>query len=700
MVTRSSETAGMSAEAPLTGLQMRALEGQEDLEKHQLCFVVYQGARKVAWTGEWSCMESCQAPAATSNGGGPMASHLVPPNLISATMSLVQAPKCFSEPITQRKPMKPAFKVRLELKYKSNLQLPIRLEACSLSEPAVEQLLKLHSEGGALAGLPGLSRHQELEHSSISLCIQTLDGQTHSNGTRRHVEDFEFTDMRFSKSSRMHQRWILFSCRLGVDALHLLYKLPTIVLSRKTDQFEKACAILMTKDHMRTNLWSRPSSGQLPDTSIPNNVHGNTKVMDAALGGAGRLQLNDGAVPSGELGIPEPEERIRKWVIEKYDETKFTRKLTKYDMMYLVARASSNCFQSGQMPSENFEKSHQWADFQHWFLMCLKSLQQEEHLWNAQDYMKICDLMVDRTIAEDLLAEEPVGTFIVRLCSEPGAFALSIKVESTEDEPAEIEHYLVDALDLRQQGLEEWIAAHHQAMMFLEVKSGNQIPKSVVFPSRGITRCCTQGNTTSQKGINGPLIRALRTPVVEGMIIPGHVCENGARAEPFPQRAEIGQKTTGPLPDGQNCCSQPTSSAPGQSLLMSQPSVSVLQSVRSRLCEGRNIPYVPQESTRPQTPTRDQLLKLAAECGFDVSHGLDEIMHPIAGTPKSMQQMSELAQFCGIDVSLLLEPAKMNNRRRVLFGASTDTLTARPKRSAPNAVSPESRSKLSRMGSH
>lgn len=42
--------------------------------------------------------------------------------------------------------------------------------------------------------------------------------------------------------------------------------------------------------------------------------------------------------------------------------------------------------------------------------------------------MKICDIVVDRTIAEDLLAEKPVGTFIVRLCSEPGAFALSVKV--------------------------------------------------------------------------------------------------------------------------------------------------------------------------------------------------------------------------------------------------------------------------------
>lgn len=64
----------------------------------------------VIWTGEWSCAESSRASAVMTNGAS-LGAPGAPSNIVKANLSLIQAPRCFSEPVTQRKPMKPPFKV-------------------------------------------------------------------------------------------------------------------------------------------------------------------------------------------------------------------------------------------------------------------------------------------------------------------------------------------------------------------------------------------------------------------------------------------------------------------------------------------------------------------------------------------------------------------------------------------------------------
>lgn len=56
--------------------------------------------------------------------------------------------------------------------------------------------------------------------------------------------DFEFPDLKFKKSSRMAKRWVAFTCRLNGDLLLVLYKLPSIILSRRNDQYWKANDLL------------------------------------------------------------------------------------------------------------------------------------------------------------------------------------------------------------------------------------------------------------------------------------------------------------------------------------------------------------------------------------------------------------------------------------------------------------------------
>eukprot|EP00884_Botryococcus_braunii_P021905 jgi/Botrbrau1/8399/Bobra.0237s0020.1 len=78
------------------------------------------------------------------------------------------------------------------------------------------------------------------------------------------VEDFEFSALKFVKSSRMTKRWLVFSCKIENDLIYVLYTLPTVVISRRTDQYEKAYETL--RGHPPT-LLKKPRLQKNPDQS-------------------------------------------------------------------------------------------------------------------------------------------------------------------------------------------------------------------------------------------------------------------------------------------------------------------------------------------------------------------------------------------------------------------------------------------------
>lgn len=52
-------------------------------------------------------------------------------------------------------------------------------------------------------------------------------------------------DMKFASSSRMRPRWLVFVMMLpNQDILFVHYKLPTIIMSRRCDQFDKVACLL------------------------------------------------------------------------------------------------------------------------------------------------------------------------------------------------------------------------------------------------------------------------------------------------------------------------------------------------------------------------------------------------------------------------------------------------------------------------
>ena len=117
--------------------------------------------------------------------------------------------------------------------------------------------------------------------------------------------------------------------------------------------------------------------------------------------------------------------------------------------------------------------------FAKWYLACLVSLKRERQLWCSGDFMRICPLTVDRTTSERYLEQEAIGTFLIRISSEPGSFVLSVKEISCHGEY--IEHVLIDALDLKRRNLSAWIMENQSAQQFLDVRSGVTFPKHFIF---------------------------------------------------------------------------------------------------------------------------------------------------------------------------------------------------------------------------
>jgi len=131
------------------------------------------------------------------------------------------------------------------------------------------------------------------------------------------------------------------------------------------------------------------------------------------------------------------------------------------------------------MLNREVEDQQRFEGFASWYLSCLNSLKRETALWCSADAMRICPFMVDRNCCENLLRHEAIGTFVIRISSEPGCFVLSIKELSLQGEF--IDHVLIDALDLKRHSLSWWVMANQSAHLFLDVKSGAAFPKHFIF---------------------------------------------------------------------------------------------------------------------------------------------------------------------------------------------------------------------------
>lgn len=416
--------------------------------EEQLGIVCYVPEQKVVESRQWNSLEK------TSRRGSPAGLD----DLVSVGMSISQAPPSFRQPVTQKKACFPPFKIQISVCFGNGCsQLPVKVNVYSLTADSLASFLK-QAQHNSFATLPS---DGGLANASIYKCLENR----HPNSTQGCPvvqETFEFVDMYFKTSSRMAQRWLLFVARVREDILCTVYKHPTIVLSRKTDQYCKACSLLTKRNPILeiTDRSSLTTSQTRPQSSSSCNKD-----------------------PAAQQHVSLPTD-VKEWILAAYGEHHFRRSLTSYDLGYLGIKLGIRglTMQSMAEPwtlTGTEEDRRRFDNFAHWYLACLASLKRENTLWCSDDVMRICPFMVDRTIGEDLLEQEAVGTFIVRISSEPGSFVLSVKEISFQGEY--IEHFLIDALDLKRQPLSSWVMVNHSARLFLDVRSGAKFPKHFIF---------------------------------------------------------------------------------------------------------------------------------------------------------------------------------------------------------------------------
>ncbi|BDA44646.1 hypothetical protein COCOBI_06-1230 [Coccomyxa sp. Obi] len=163
---------------------------------------------------------------------------------------------------------------------------------------------------------------------------------------------------------------------------------------------------------------------------------------------------------------------IRHWIHYRYQACGFRRYLSDSDMKALLQQAGTHSG-AGQVDPLC------WESFRAWFSKGLKTLHQCARVWNMMKPHAICGFAVSRAAAEALLAEQPLGSFLVRLCSEPGAFAISCCMEGPGGRRY-VDHLLIDAVDLQARNLEAWVQAHQFATQLLDPLADKVYPKAMI----------------------------------------------------------------------------------------------------------------------------------------------------------------------------------------------------------------------------
>jgi len=161
---------------------------------------------------------------------------------------------------------------------------------------------------------------------------------------------------------------------------------------------------------------------------------------------------------------------IMHWIVNNYRHQlgNCTRLLLEQDFAWLREKAG---FGGASATAEL--SSAQLTTFKEWYSNCLSTLSAAADAWDSQNPEIICGFSVDRRLAEELLQGHPPGTFVVRLCSEPGCIAMTV----WRDSPVGFKHVLIDRKDLRERSLFNSILMEETATHLLDVSTGNVFPK-------------------------------------------------------------------------------------------------------------------------------------------------------------------------------------------------------------------------------
>lgn len=118
---------------------------------------------------------------------------------------------------------------------------------------------------------------------------------------------------------------------------------------------------------------------------------------------------------------------LQDWIMEEYEGTGLTRKLTRLDLQALLSQAGFPT-EGGPAADHATVSQVQWDEFCGQFRSLLCLLRQIAGVWNLEDPCVVCGFDMDRQGTVTALATEPAGTFLCRFSmSQPGCLVLSCK---------------------------------------------------------------------------------------------------------------------------------------------------------------------------------------------------------------------------------------------------------------------------------
>jgi hypothetical protein len=301
---------------------------------------------------------------------------------VAVTFDIVQAPAAFSLPVMQKRPWDPPFQVRMTWACPLPLQFSTTVAAFVVDEAVVTSMLTWQLPSATDAA------KQLLEHSQermIVLAPQTVKTEPQvvgSEAVASHYAEalFTFNRLQFGQPSQMRPRWLVFAgSLLGGGCVYSHYRLPTVVMSRLAEQFDKAKRV----------LWG--------------------EVQPAC----------DSSVLKMDY------KQLCKYIRREVTAIGIQREPTEEDFRYLATRAG---FVVGPDSVRSTSASlGELAAFKQWFAghhIMLKHIRQQ---YERSDPQVVCGFGMTREKADSLLAPHPKGTFLLRFGSQGGDLVLSVR---------------------------------------------------------------------------------------------------------------------------------------------------------------------------------------------------------------------------------------------------------------------------------
>jgi len=361
---------------------------QADVEKHQTMFVQYDGLTTGQVATEWKQQDAMKVASMAHRKPAAVAAEFAGLPL-SCSVRIIQAPAAFARPMVQKKPFRPHFVVRLEVRYQGRIDFPVTMGAFPLSD-------SLYSKPSSLKPSAALN-DSEVEGLLVTQTV-TNDMADEATGRGKATEertltaDFEFPDLKFVKSSRMFKRWLVFSFKIREDHVYVTYDLPTVILSRKTDQFGKAYEKL-TGGPPPLKRARVPAPSVSPAPSAPS-------APGRASGGLAGSRWGGGARPNVSM-MKIDVQQAENWIVSKYHEylPNAQRTLSDQDIVWLLHKAELN----PNVQEAVMVAGHKWEQFEEWYTKCLETLQSVEATWDQTEPEIICGFRIDRRRAEQIL---------------------------------------------------------------------------------------------------------------------------------------------------------------------------------------------------------------------------------------------------------------------------------------------------------